>query len=31
MFDDALHGRTPRYLDWLDMVTVPERPAARSV
>jgi branched-chain amino acid aminotransferase len=22
-FDDALHGRDPRYLDWLDPVQVP--------
>ena len=31
VFDDALHGRDERYLEWLDVVTVPERPAARSV
>jgi len=23
MFDDALHGRTPQYADWLDLVPVP--------
>src|SRR4029077_931360 len=22
-FDDALHGRNPRYADWLDVVEVP--------
>jgi branched-chain amino acid aminotransferase len=28
VFDDALHGRDPRYLDWLDVVSVPaEDPA----
>jgi len=26
-FDDALHGRTPRYHDWLDVVSVPTRAA----
>ena len=32
VFDDALHGREERYLEWLDVVSVPERPpAARSV
>jgi branched-chain amino acid aminotransferase len=30
VFDDALHGRDERYLDWLDLVKVPERPAATS-
>jgi branched-chain amino acid aminotransferase len=25
VFDDALHGRDPRYLDWLDVVQVPSR------
>jgi branched-chain amino acid aminotransferase len=24
-FDDALHGRSPRYADWLDVVQVPSR------
>jgi branched-chain amino acid aminotransferase len=23
VFEDALHGRDPRYLDWLDVVTMP--------
>jgi branched-chain amino acid aminotransferase len=23
VFDDALHGRDPRYLEWLDLVSVP--------
>src|ERR1700759_2644338 len=23
VFDDALHGRDPRYMDWLDLVDVP--------
>ena len=23
MFDDALHGRDPRYVEWLDVVQVP--------
>ena len=27
-FDDALHGRDPRYRDWLDMVKVPVRPTS---
>jgi branched-chain amino acid aminotransferase len=22
-FDDALHGRSPQYADWLDLVPVP--------
>jgi branched-chain amino acid aminotransferase len=26
-FDDALHGRAPRYHDWLDVVSVPTRAA----
>jgi branched-chain amino acid aminotransferase len=25
VFDDALHGRDPRYLDWLDIVQVPTK------
>jgi branched-chain amino acid aminotransferase len=25
VFDDALHGRDPRYLDWLDVVQVPSK------
>jgi branched-chain amino acid aminotransferase len=25
LFDDALHGRDPRYLDWIDLVKVPTR------
>jgi branched-chain amino acid aminotransferase len=25
VFDDALHGRDPRYADWLDVVQVPTR------
>ena len=29
IFDDALHGREPRYAEWLDLVEVPSRqPAA---
>ncbi|MGD0198134.1 MAG: branched-chain amino acid transaminase [Solirubrobacteraceae bacterium] len=27
-FDDALHGRTDRYLEWLDVVAVAERASA---
>ncbi len=27
IFDDALHGRDPRYLEWLDHVAVPSRAA----
>jgi branched-chain amino acid aminotransferase len=27
-FDDALHGRDPRYRDWLDMVKVPTAPTS---
>jgi branched-chain amino acid aminotransferase len=26
-FDDALHGRTERYRDWLDVVKVPTKAA----
>jgi branched-chain amino acid aminotransferase len=26
-FDDALHGRDPRYLEWLDVVKVPSKAA----
>ncbi|MFL5822341.1 MAG: branched-chain amino acid transaminase [Solirubrobacteraceae bacterium] len=26
IFDDALHGRDPRYRDWLDLVKVPAQP-----
>ena len=25
VFDDALHGRDPRYMDWLDVVKVPSK------
>jgi branched-chain amino acid aminotransferase len=25
VFDDALHGRDPRYLEWLDIVKVPTK------
>jgi len=25
IFDDALHGRDPRYADWLDVVKVPQK------
>jgi hypothetical protein len=25
VFDDALHGRDPRYLEWVDIVQVPSR------
>jgi branched-chain amino acid aminotransferase len=28
VFDDALHGRDPRYRDWLDMVQLPARPTS---
>jgi branched-chain amino acid aminotransferase len=28
VFDDALHGRGPRYTEWLDVVEVPSRTAA---
>jgi branched-chain amino acid aminotransferase len=27
VFDDALHGRDPRYIDWLDFVKVPTKAA----
>jgi branched-chain amino acid aminotransferase len=27
VFDDALHGRDPRYVDWLDVVKVPTKTA----
>jgi branched-chain amino acid aminotransferase len=27
VFDDALHGRDPRYVDWLDVVKLPTRAA----
>jgi branched-chain amino acid aminotransferase len=27
VFDDALHGRDPRYVDWLDFVKVPTKAA----
>jgi branched-chain amino acid aminotransferase len=27
VFDDALHGRDPRYVEWLDIVKVPSRAA----
>jgi branched-chain amino acid aminotransferase len=27
VFDDALHGRDPRYLDWFDLVQVPTKAA----
>ncbi|MEA2369037.1 MAG: branched-chain amino acid aminotransferase [Thermoleophilaceae bacterium] len=27
VFDDALHGRDPRYVDWLDVVPVPTKTA----
>jgi branched-chain amino acid aminotransferase len=29
VFDDALHGRDPRYTSWLDVVEVPTRDPAR--
>jgi branched-chain amino acid aminotransferase len=29
LFDDALHGRDPRYLEWLDMVEMPSAQTAR--
>ena len=28
VFDDALHGRDPRYAEWLDVVEVPSKTAA---
>jgi branched-chain amino acid aminotransferase len=27
VFEDALHGRDPRYREWLDVVPVPSRAA----
>jgi branched-chain amino acid aminotransferase len=30
VFDDALHGRDPRYRDWLDVVEVPAADTARA-
>jgi branched-chain amino acid aminotransferase len=30
IFDDALHGRDPRYVDWLDLVQVPAQPASAT-
>ena len=27
VFDDALHGRDPRYAEWLDHVKVPTKAA----
>jgi branched-chain amino acid aminotransferase len=27
-FDDALHGRDPRYREWLDLVNVPAKPTS---
>ena len=30
VFDDALHGRDPRYLEWLDVVDLPGRDGAAS-
>jgi hypothetical protein len=27
-FQDVLYGRNERYLEWLDVVTVPERASA---
>jgi branched-chain amino acid aminotransferase len=27
VFDDVLHGRNPRYVEWLDMVAVPTKTA----
>ena len=31
IFDDALHGRDPRYRDWLDLVKVPAQPTPMAV
>jgi branched-chain amino acid aminotransferase len=31
VFDDALHGRDPRYVEWLDLVPARERSAAKAV
>ena len=28
VFDDALHGRDPRYAEWLDVIQVPSGQAA---
>jgi branched-chain amino acid aminotransferase len=28
VFDDALHGRDARYLEWLDVVQVPTKAAS---
>jgi branched-chain amino acid aminotransferase len=28
VFDDALHGRDPRYAEWLDVVQMPSRAGA---
>jgi hypothetical protein len=25
VYDDAIHGRDPRYMEWLDVVKVRER------
>ena len=25
VFDDVLHGRDPRYVDWIDVVKVPSK------
>jgi branched-chain amino acid aminotransferase len=30
VYDDALHGRDPRYVDWLDVVHVPTGDTARA-
>jgi hypothetical protein len=30
VFDDALHGRDPRYGEWLDLVNVPSGHPARA-
>jgi branched-chain amino acid aminotransferase len=30
VFDDALHGRDPRYRDWLDVVEIPAADTARA-
>ena len=27
VFEDALHGRDPRYVEWLDVVNVPSKAA----
>jgi branched-chain amino acid aminotransferase len=31
VFDDALHGRDPRYADWLDVVPARERSEAKAL